>query len=214
MVRICGASLMFCYISTLVTPVLYISCSPDGKKFRSKPQIIRYLGNSVDLALFDFSSRDGTSGEATKRRTARERSVKTKVYTPRYGPSEERPFTNHPLRSSGPIRRTCGVIKLPVVWIPPKKDEHPTPPNGSGDQDTPLGAIVQRLWERRLVLPVVTFNNFSTKEHQVLASDETGKQVVQLINGSLMTVDPILATSPDPSTDLEEEMNAKNPSPL
>ncbi|XP_064163030.1 methyl-CpG-binding domain protein 2 isoform X2 [Anguilla rostrata] len=28
--------------------------SPKGKKFRSKPQLSRYLGNTVDLACFDF----------------------------------------------------------------------------------------------------------------------------------------------------------------
>ncbi|XP_063232696.1 methyl-CpG-binding domain protein 4 isoform X3 [Bacillus rossius redtenbacheri] len=30
--------------------------SPDGKKFRSKPQLARYLGNTLDLATFDFRS--------------------------------------------------------------------------------------------------------------------------------------------------------------
>lgn len=28
--------------------------SPSGKKFRSKPQLTRYLGDSVDLSSFDF----------------------------------------------------------------------------------------------------------------------------------------------------------------
>ena len=28
--------------------------SPSGKKFRSKPQLARYLGNAVDLSCFDF----------------------------------------------------------------------------------------------------------------------------------------------------------------
>lgn len=28
--------------------------SPTGKKFRSKPQLARYLGNSMDLSSFDF----------------------------------------------------------------------------------------------------------------------------------------------------------------
>ncbi|XP_048459952.1 methyl-CpG-binding domain protein 2-like [Rhincodon typus] len=32
--------------------------SPSGKKFRSKPQLARYLGNSIDLNSFDF--RTGT----------------------------------------------------------------------------------------------------------------------------------------------------------
>lgn len=28
--------------------------SPSGKKFRSKPQLARYLGGSMDLSTFDF----------------------------------------------------------------------------------------------------------------------------------------------------------------
>lgn len=28
--------------------------SPSGKKFRSKPQLARYLGNQMDLSSFDF----------------------------------------------------------------------------------------------------------------------------------------------------------------
>ncbi|KAL7638856.1 UNVERIFIED_CONTAM: hypothetical protein RMT77_010390 [Armadillidium vulgare] len=28
--------------------------SPDGKKFRNKPQLVRYLGESVDLSTFDY----------------------------------------------------------------------------------------------------------------------------------------------------------------
>lgn len=34
-----------------------------------------------------------------------------------------RPLTNNPLRPSGPTRRTCGVIKLPVTWVSPPSDE-------------------------------------------------------------------------------------------
>ncbi|CAG9133160.1 unnamed protein product [Plutella xylostella] len=28
--------------------------SPTGKKFRSKPELVRYLGDSTDLSCFDF----------------------------------------------------------------------------------------------------------------------------------------------------------------
>lgn len=34
-----------------------------------------------------------------------------------------RPLTNNPLRPSGPIRRTCGVIKLPVIFVAPPTDD-------------------------------------------------------------------------------------------
>lgn len=32
----------------------FTSPSPTGKKFRSKPQLARYLGNQMDLSSFDF----------------------------------------------------------------------------------------------------------------------------------------------------------------
>lgn len=135
--------------------------------------------------MFDFSSREGT-GE-TRRRTARERSVKPKVYTPRSNYSEERPLSLHPLRPSGPIRRTCGVIKLPVVWSPAKAEVPIQLQNGGGadGQDTPLGAIVQRLWERRLAMPVVAVGGYHISESQ-----QNGEcpQAVQLVNGSVVNV--------------------------
>jgi methyl-CpG-binding domain protein 3 len=33
---------------------LFPLTSPSGKKFRSKPQLARYLGNQMDLSSFDF----------------------------------------------------------------------------------------------------------------------------------------------------------------
>lgn len=32
----------------------FASGSPSGKKFRSKPQLARHIGDSLDLATFDF----------------------------------------------------------------------------------------------------------------------------------------------------------------
>lgn len=113
--------------------------------------------------------------------------MKPKVYTPRSNYSEERPLSLHPLRPSGPIRRTCGVIKLPVVWTPAKAEVPTQLQNGGGTdgQDTPLGAIVQRLWERRLVMPVVAVGGYHISESQ-----QNGEcpQAVQLVNGSVVHV--------------------------
>lgn len=39
-------------ISLLVSFLCFFS--PSGKKFRSKPQLARYLGSSMDLSTFDF----------------------------------------------------------------------------------------------------------------------------------------------------------------
>ena len=137
--------------------------------------------------MFDFSSKEGTTD--TRRRTARERTVKPKVYTPRVAYSDERPLSVHPLRPSGPIRRTCGVIKLPIVWTPPKK-EVPTELQNGGEstdgQDTPLGAIVQRQWERRLAMSVVAMGGYYLPDNGM--DDKETTHVVQLVNGSLVNL--------------------------
>lgn len=96
-------------------------CSPCGKKFRSKPQIARFLGDAADLSVFDFS-RAGTPGDGSSRRRARDRSTRRAVEV-KQGPPPVRPLTINPLRPSGPIRRTCGVIKLPVTWVPALCDD-------------------------------------------------------------------------------------------
>lgn len=101
------------------TDVYYYS--PCGKKFRSKPQIARFLGESVDLACFDFS-RAGTPGDGTQRRRARDRSSKRIIDLSRPTPLI-RPLSINPLRPSGPIRRTCGVIKLPVTLVVPPSEQ-------------------------------------------------------------------------------------------
>lgn len=44
-----------CIVSPLFDHTVFFSPhSPTGKKFRSKPQLARYLGNSMDLSSFDF----------------------------------------------------------------------------------------------------------------------------------------------------------------
>ena len=143
--------------------------SPCGKKFRSKPQIARFLGECADLSAFDFS-RVGTPGDGTQRRRARDRSAK-KADILRSVPLV-RPLSNNPLRPSGPIRRTCGVIKLPVTWVyvPTPSDEEneatlkQTSPKETLSEEnkpapiTPLpvttsasGVAVPALWESRLL---------------------------------------------------------------
>lgn len=41
-------------VTVFCTINIIFSSSPSGKKFRSKPQLARYLGNTVDLSSFDF----------------------------------------------------------------------------------------------------------------------------------------------------------------
>lgn len=55
-----------CLYSQSLTSVFLIAFSPTGKKFRSKPQLARYLGNTVDLACFDFRTGKMMPGKLQK----------------------------------------------------------------------------------------------------------------------------------------------------
>ena len=133
--------------------------SPCGKKFRSKPQIARFLGENADLTCFDFS-RAGTMADGTQRRRARDRNPqgfsRKLEQRPQMVPPAVRPLTMNPLRPSGPIRRTCGVIKLPVMLLsPPAGDatlrDSILGQQGVNDQKShSLNVVVQSFWERRL----------------------------------------------------------------
>ena len=137
--------------------------SPCGKKFRSKPQIAKFLGenHNLDLSCFDFSR--GAYGEATQRRRARDRQIK------RVEPIKPmpivKPLTINPLRPSGPIRRTCGVIKLPVTCVAPPTDDHGRTSLTMGDPNSQstIHLIVQSLWEKRL---------FGVKPYDYITGDE------------------------------------------
>ncbi|KAL5481983.1 hypothetical protein EMCRGX_G022261 [Ephydatia muelleri] len=160
------------------TDVYYFS--PCGKKFRSKPQIARFLGDAVDLTCFDFS-RAGSPGDGTQRRRARDRNLGSpgggggggggagghhshsnggtssagNIVTRRsdHKPSSgSKPLSTNPLRPSGPVRRTCGVIKLPVIWVAPPNNEQVRDECVILDQkrDVAVHVVVQTHWERRL----------------------------------------------------------------
>lgn len=55
---------VFCLLPFL--PSFIFPSSPTGKKFRSKPQLSRYLGNTVDLACFDFRTGKMMPGKLQK----------------------------------------------------------------------------------------------------------------------------------------------------
>lgn len=67
-----------------------------------------------------------------------------------------KPLSVNPLRASGPIRRTCGVIKLPVTWVAPPDDDQGgmsvtnLSPLTAGEHKSQIHLIVQSLWEKRL----------------------------------------------------------------
>ncbi|XP_009990102.1 PREDICTED: uncharacterized protein LOC104383604, partial [Tauraco erythrolophus] len=79
--------------------------SPSGKKFRSKPQLARYLGSSMDLSSFDFRTGKMLMNKMNKNRQRM-----------RYDCSNQakgKPDLNTAL----PVRQTASIFKQPVTKI-------------------------------------------------------------------------------------------------
>ncbi|XP_071277398.1 methyl-CpG-binding protein 2-like [Agelaius tricolor] len=72
--------------------------SPSGKKFRSKPQLARYLGNSVDLSSFDFRTGKMMPSKLQKN--------KQKLRSDALNPNKGKPDLNTTL----PIRQTASIF--------------------------------------------------------------------------------------------------------
>lgn len=79
--------------------------SPSGKKFRSKPQLARYLGNSVDLSSFDFRTGKMMPSKLQKN--------KQRLRNDSLNPNKGKPDLNTTL----PIRQTASIFKQPVTKI-------------------------------------------------------------------------------------------------
>ncbi|XP_044029801.1 methyl-CpG-binding domain protein 2 isoform X2 [Siniperca chuatsi] len=132
--------------------------SPTGKKFRSKPQLSRYLGNTVDLGCFDFRTGKMMPGKLQKNKQrlrhdplslskegkpdqegGREKGKEQK----KEGRKEQggKPDLNTAL----PIRQTASIFKQPVT----KVTSHP---GNKVKADLQRGAEQPRqlFWERRL----------------------------------------------------------------
>ncbi|KTF83212.1 hypothetical protein cypCar_00045914, partial [Cyprinus carpio] len=78
---------------------------PTGKKFRSKPQLSRYLGNSVDLGCFDFRTGKMMPGKMQKN--------KHRLRSDQLSLSKGKPDLNTAL----PIRQTASIFKQPVTKV-------------------------------------------------------------------------------------------------
>lgn len=98
----------------------------------------------MDLNLFDFSGRSTVGGQ---RRNAKDRPPKKDFHL---GRLQERPLSSTPMRPAGPIRRTCGVIKLPVMYYPLRPPTSTAQVVTTADPQVVLGSVVQQLWVRRL----------------------------------------------------------------
>jgi len=79
--------------------------SPSGKKFRSKPQLSRYLGNTMDLGCFDFRTGKMMPSKLQK--------SKQRQRNENYGLSKGKPDLNTAL----PIRQTASIFKQPVTKV-------------------------------------------------------------------------------------------------
>ncbi|CAL9682024.1 unnamed protein product [Knipowitschia caucasica] len=107
--------------------------SPSGRKFRSKPQLVRFLGSSVDLSSFDFRTGKVTVGKVLKHKQKRHEGGGTN----KSGKLD--------LNTALPIRQTAPIFKQPVTMVTShygnkvKSDQQraPEPPR-------------QMFWEQRL----------------------------------------------------------------
>lgn len=174
--------------------------SPNGKKFRSKPQIVRYLGESVDLNLFDFSGRSTVGGQ---RRSAKDRPPRKDIHL---GRLQERPLSSTPMRPAGPIRRTCGVIKLPVMYYPLRPPISAAQLVTSADPQVVLGSVVQQLWVRRLTTlhPVDSVSgemmNPDSPSPPIPQENNTMSTVTTAVSSDQPSITVQSASIPQPST--------------
>ncbi|XP_045399322.1 methyl-CpG-binding domain protein 3 isoform X2 [Lemur catta] len=109
------------------------SCSPSGKKFRSKPQLARYLGGSMDLSTFDFRTGKMLMSKMNKSRQR-----------VRYDSSNQvkgKPDLNTAL----PVRQTASIFKQPVTKI----TNHPSNKVKSDPQKA-VDQPRQLFWEKKL----------------------------------------------------------------
>ncbi|XP_026884144.1 methyl-CpG-binding domain protein 3b isoform X1 [Electrophorus electricus] len=109
------------------------SLCPTGKKFRSKPQLARYLGNSMDLSSFDFRTGKMLMSKLNKNRQ--------RLRYDNNNQTKGKPDLN----TSLPVRQTASIFKQPVT----KVTNHPsnkvkTDPQKAVDQPRQL------FWEKKL----------------------------------------------------------------
>lgn len=92
--------------------------SPDGQKFRSKPQLQAHFGADLDLTNFDFR----TGGEIPSGKKKRS----TRASSPRL-----RSMKGLPKNKTPPTRVICGLVRQPVTCVLPQSHDFrkTTPPD-------------------------------------------------------------------------------------
>ncbi|XP_013850297.2 methyl-CpG-binding domain protein 3 isoform X3 [Sus scrofa] len=107
--------------------------SPSGKKFRSKPQLARYLGGSMDLSTFDFRTGKMLMSKMNKSRQRVRYDSPSQV--------KGKPDLNTAL----PVRQTASIFKQPVTKI----TNHPSNKVKSDPQKA-VEQPRQLFWEKKL----------------------------------------------------------------
>ncbi|XP_036746575.2 methyl-CpG-binding domain protein 3 isoform X6 [Manis pentadactyla] len=107
--------------------------SPSGKKFRSKPQLARYLGGSMDLSTFDFRTGKMLMSKINKSRQ--------RVRYDSSSQAKGKPDLNTAL----PVRQTASIFKQPVTKI----TNHPSNKVKSDPQKA-VEQPRQLFWEKKL----------------------------------------------------------------
>lgn len=108
--------------------------SPSGKKFRTKPQLARFLGDSFDLSAFDY--RTGKVNPLVFRKNKKTKGHLDVNYRNLRNDSSLIP----------PIRQTASIFKQPVTVIKSQPDSKVKQDLKHGTQDKPK----QLFWEKRL----------------------------------------------------------------
>nr|CAG4645037.1 EOG090X0BDJ [Leptodora kindtii] len=139
----------FCYNIELFVRTLSPSSSPAGKKFRSKPQMIRHFADNLDLSAFDY--RTGKNLSSLKKNR--------KKLQPEHGRLARADMT-----LSSPIRQTASIFKQPVTIVKPPdcKVKHEVK---HGQQERPR----QLFWEKRLEDLTPTISNDERNENPLPA---------------------------------------------
>ncbi|XP_073714031.1 methyl-CpG-binding domain protein 3a isoform X3 [Misgurnus anguillicaudatus] len=106
--------------------------SPTGKKFRSKPQLVRYLGNSMDLSSFDFRTGKMLMSKLNKNRQ-------------RIRNDQNQSKGKPDLNTSLPVRQTASIFKQPVT----KVTNHPSN-KVKADPQKAVDQPRQLFWEKKL----------------------------------------------------------------
>jgi len=114
------------------TDVYYYS--PEGRKIRSKPELVREVGNQVDLSCFDF--RLGKVNLSAIRKSKR---LKGTTYDYARG-------IRHDANLVLPIRQTASIFKQPVTVVRTRPESKTRTDLKHGPQEQPR----QLFWEKRL----------------------------------------------------------------